>query len=60
MHVQCAVFAQVLYIFMKLVSDEALMMNVKKELKSEHTSRLKAAFLKALKQEQEIDPPVDH
>ena len=38
--------------------EKCSMMNVKKELKSEHTSRLKAAFLKALKQEQEIEEKI--
>jgi len=32
--------------------------NVKKDLKAEHTTRLKSAFLKALKQEQEIEEKI--
>ena len=32
--------------------------NTKKDLKAEHTSRLKSAFLKALKQEQEIEEKI--
>ena len=32
--------------------------NVKKDLKAEHTSRLKSVFLKALKQEQEIEEKI--
>ena len=38
-----------------IVCEKCTTVNVKKELKAEHTSRLKAAFLKALKQEQEIE-----
>lgn len=37
------------------VCEKCSTVNVKKELKAEHTARLKAAFLKALKQEQEIE-----
>lgn len=38
-----------------LMCEKCSTVNVKKELKTEHTARLKAAFLKALKQEQEIE-----
>ncbi|EDO32520.1 predicted protein [Nematostella vectensis] len=38
-----------------LMCEKCSTVNVKKELKAEHTARLKAAFLKALKQEQEIE-----
>ena len=38
-----------------IVCERCSTLNVKKELKAEHTSRLKQAFLKALKQEQEIE-----
>lgn len=38
-----------------IICEKCSTANVKKELKAEHTARLKAAFLKALKQEQEIE-----
>ncbi|XP_078370212.1 uncharacterized protein LOC144653951 [Oculina patagonica] len=41
------------------VCEKCSTVNVKKELKSEHTARLKAAFLKALKQEQEIEQKIN-
>lgn len=40
------------------VCEKCSTVNVKKELKAEHTGRLKAAFLKALKQEQEIEKKI--
>ena len=44
---------------MVTVCEKCSTVNVKKELKSEHTARLKAAFLKALKQEQEIEQEIN-
>ncbi|RMX58327.1 hypothetical protein pdam_00000065 [Pocillopora damicornis] len=41
------------------VCEKCSTVNVKKELKAEHTARLKAAFLKALKQEQEIEQKIN-
>ena len=41
-----------------IVCEKCSTVNVKKELKAEHTARLKAAFLKALKQEQEIEQKI--
>uniref|UniRef100_H3D6P2 GATA zinc finger domain containing 2Ab n=1 Tax=Tetraodon nigroviridis TaxID=99883 RepID=H3D6P2_TETNG len=38
-----------------VLCDQCMSSNQKKALKAEHTSRLKAAFVKALQQEQEID-----
>lgn len=38
-----------------ILCDQCMSSNQKKALKAEHTSRLKAAFVKALQQEQEID-----
>lgn len=38
-----------------VLCDHCMSSNQKKALKAEHTSRLKAAFVKALQQEQEID-----
>lgn len=38
-----------------LLCDQCMSSNQKKVLKAEHTSRLKAAFVKALQQEQEIE-----
>lgn len=44
---------------MVTVCERCSTVNVKKELKAEHTARLKAAFLKALKQEQEIEQKIN-
>lgn len=41
-----------------VLCERCALQNVKKELKAEHTSRLKSAFLKALKQEQEIEEKI--
>lgn len=41
------------------VCEKCSTVHVKKELKAEHTARLKAAFLKALKQEQEIEQKIN-
>lgn len=41
-----------------VLCERCALQNVKKELKAEHTSRLKAAFMKALKQEQEIEEKI--
>lgn len=41
-----------------MICERCSLQNVKKELKAEHTSRLKSAFLKALKQEQEIEEKI--
>jgi len=41
-----------------VVCERCALQNVKKDLKAEHTSRLKSAFLKALKQEQEIEEKI--
>lgn len=38
-----------------ILCDQCMSSNQKKALKAEHTSRLKAAFVKALQQEQEIE-----
>lgn len=38
-----------------ILCDQCMSSNQKKVLKAEHTSRLKAAFVKALQQEQEIE-----
>ena len=42
-----------------IICEKCSTANVKKELKAEHTTRLKAAFLKALKQEQEIEQKIN-
>ena len=41
-----------------VLCENCSLQNVKKELKAEHTSRLKSAFMKALKQEQEIEEKI--
>lgn len=41
-----------------VLCERCALQNVKKELKAEHTARLKAAFMKALKQEQEIEEKI--
>ena len=41
-----------------VVCERCALQNIKKDLKAEHTSRLKSAFLKALKQEQEIEEKI--
>ena len=41
-----------------VLCERCSLQNVKKELKAEHTSRLKSAFMKALKQEQEIEEKI--
>lgn len=40
---------------MKVVCELCVTTNIKQALKQEHTNRLKAAFVKALQQEQEIE-----
>ena len=40
---------------MKVICEACVTSNVKKALKAEHTNRLKAAFVKALQQEQELE-----
>ena len=40
---------------MRVICEQCVTTNVKKALKAEHTNRLKAAFVKALQQEQELD-----
>lgn len=39
----------------KIICEQCVTANVKKALKTEHTNRLKTAFVKALQQEQEIE-----
>merc|ERR1719438_506948 len=39
----------------KVICENCVTTNVKKALKAEHTNRLKAAFVKALQQEQELE-----
>ncbi len=39
----------------KVICEACVTSNVKKALKAEHTNRLKAAFVKALQQEQELE-----
>lgn len=39
----------------KVVCEQCVTNNMKQTLKQEHTNRLKAAFMKALQQEQEIE-----
>jgi hypothetical protein len=39
----------------KVICEQCVTTNVKKALKAEHTNRLKAAFVKALQQEQELE-----
>merc|ERR1711899_503185 len=39
----------------KVICEQCVTSNVKKALKAEHTNRLKAAFVKALQQEQELE-----
>jgi hypothetical protein len=41
-----------------VLCERCALQNVKKDLKAEHTARLKSAFLKALKQEQEIEEKI--
>eukprot|EP00795_Rhopilema_esculentum_P005922 gene5922-11265_t len=41
-----------------VLCEKCSLTNTKKDLKAEHTSRLKSAFLKALKQEQEIEEKI--
>lgn len=41
-----------------ILCEKCSLTNTKKDLKAEHTSRLKSAFLKALKQEQEIEEKI--
>lgn len=41
-----------------VLCERCSLQNVKKDLKSEHTTRLKSAFLKALKQQQEIEEKI--
>ena len=41
-----------------VLCERCALQNVKKVLKAEHTSRLKSAFIKALKQEQEIEDKI--
>merc|ERR1719153_195837 len=42
----------------KVICEQCVTSNVKKALKAEHTNRLKAAFVKALQQEQELDAKI--
>lgn len=42
----------------EVLCEKCSLTNTKKELKAEHTSRLKSAFLKALKQEQELEEKI--
>lgn len=41
-----------------VLCEKCSLTNTKKELKAEHTSRLKSAFMKALKQEQELEEKI--
>ena len=43
---------------MKVICEQCVTSNVKKALKAEHTNRLKAAFVKALQQEQELEAKI--
>lgn len=43
-----------------VLCDHCMSSNLKKALKAEHTNRLKAAFVKALQQEQEIEQRILH
>lgn len=49
-HVSCITGKEV-----KVICENCVTTNVKKALKAEHTNRLKAAFVKALQQEQELE-----
>merc|ERR1719210_2952091 len=42
----------------KVICEQCVTSNVKKALKAEHTNRLKAAFVKALQQEQELEAKI--
>merc|ERR1719447_2207335 len=42
----------------KVLCENCVTSNVKKALKAEHTNRLKAAFVKALQQEQELEAKI--
>ena len=41
-----------------VICEQCVTTNVKKALKAEHTNRLKAAFVKALQQEQELEAKI--
>ena len=41
-----------------MICEQCVTSNVKKALKAEHTNRLKAAFVKALQQEQELEAKI--
>ena len=43
---------------MRVICEQCVTTNVKKALKAEHTNRLKAAFVKALQQEQELEAKI--
>lgn len=43
---------------MRVICEQCVTSNVKKALKAEHTNRLKAAFVKALQQEQELEAKI--